>query len=95
MTKLNRQEKMKKLSLKNKIYSIKGDFLHYVDYITINYMKTQYNKNNPAIRNGIDRYTEDQYTPIDLSKKEKESSIEYLEWFIKDIESCITHLKNK
>ena len=84
----NHHEQMKAKSLSNRIYSLKGDFLHYVDTVTINYMKTQHNKKD------ADHWDFDQYTPTELSKSEKQKAIEYMEWFVKDIQSCISHLKN-
>jgi hypothetical protein len=81
---------MKQKSLFQRVSSLKSNFLHYVDNITINYAKTQMYKtsNDP-----LEEY--DEYTTIELSKSEKEKAIEYMEYFIKDIQACINHLKNK
>lgn len=84
----NYHEQMKAKSLSQRVYSLKGNFLHYVDNITINYLKTQQEKEQPGC-------WEDHYVPTELSKREINNSIAEMEWFIKDIEACINHLKKK
>jgi hypothetical protein len=81
-------EQMKQKSLFQRVSSLKSNFLHYVDNITINYLKTQHEKQQPGCWG-------DHYVPTELSKREIDNSIAEMEWFIRDIQACINHLKNK
>ena len=81
---------LKKMTLFNRIFSIKGEFLHYVDSVTLNYFKTKHYEEHPD--DDLKEY--DVYEPTELSKKQKEDSIEMMKYFIKDIEQCIWHLEN-
>jgi hypothetical protein len=81
-------EYMDTASLKQRIASLKGYFLHYVDHITIWYY------HNQQIKAGTSNFdTHPNYTKVELSKKQREDAIAELEWFKKDIEACISHLK--
>ncbi len=81
-------EQMDGASLKQRIETLKSNFLHYVDHQTIWYSHTQYRKTDPTHfvdhPNRID---------VELSKKQREDCIDALQWFKKDIEACISHLK--
>lgn len=78
-------EYMDSASLKQRIETLKSNFLHYVDHQTINYLYTQERKKNP----GLDM----EHSIVNLSKKQREDCIDTMEWFKKDIEACISHLK--
>jgi hypothetical protein len=81
-------EYMEAASLKQRIESLKSNFLHYVDHQTIWYLHTQLRKIEPD-------HFKDHPNRIDveLSKKQREDCIDSLQWFKKDIEACINHLK--
>lgn len=81
-------DKISNQSLSKRIAHLKGDFLQWVDTTTINYSKTQLYKSS---NDPIEEY--DDYKVVELSKREIENSIEQLEWFKRDIEACISHLK--
>jgi hypothetical protein len=82
-------EHMDGASLKQRIESLKSNFLHYVDHQTINYMFTQLDKKHPE-HNYFDHPTR---FKVELSKKQREDSIQALKWFKRDIEACISHLE--
>jgi hypothetical protein len=84
-------EHMDNCSLKQRIETLKSNFLHYVDHQTIWWMHNQRIKQNPN-----DSFVKHpNYTNVELSKKQREDCIDALEWFEKDIKACISHLKNK
>ena len=92
-------EYMDTASLKQRIESLKSNFLHYVDHQTIWYSHKQRAaeliKKDP---NNEKEYLEDlmdhpSYINVELSKRQREDCIDALEWFKKDIEACISHLK--
>lgn len=86
------QERMECSTLKQRIEILKSEFLHYVDHITINYKKTQIEKENPGTFTGeFEEYN--QYIPIELNKKTIEDCLQTLHWFEQDIKACIAHLK--
>ena len=80
-------EHMDGASLKQRIETLKSNFLHYVDHQTIWY------SHNQAIKNG-DSSMKDHpnYTNVELSKKQREDCIQALHWFERDIKACISHL---
>jgi len=81
-------EQMDSASLKQRIETLKSNFLHYVDHQTIWY------SHNQAIKNG-EPFMKDHpnYINVALSKKQREDCIQSLEWFKRDIEACISHLQ--
>lgn len=81
-------DKLKSQSLDKIIYHLKSKFVHHIDVVTMNYLKTQQNKKSPGT------FDDNEYTPTELSKGEKERAIQNLLWFKSDIEACISHLKN-
>ena len=83
-------EYMQNASLKQRIESITGKFLHYVDHQTIWYAHTQIRKSQP--NHFIDHPDR---KDIELSKKQREDSIQALKWLKRDVEACINHLENK
>jgi len=78
-------EYMDSSPLKRRIETLKSNFLHYVDHQTIHYHYTQFKKKNPD--------WDGDYNVVELSKKQVDECIQELEWFKKDIEACIAHLK--
>lgn len=78
-------EHMDNASLKQRIESLKSNFLHYVDHQTIHYSYTQFKKKNPD--------WDGEYNHIELSKKQVEDCLQELHWFEQDIKACIAHLK--
>lgn len=78
-------ERMETLTLPQQIRALKSKFVWYIDRITINYFYTQRKKENP---NWIGDFTH-----IELKGKQREDAIQELEWFKRDIEACISHLK--
>ena len=85
-------EQMDGASLKQRIEILKGNFVQYVDHQTINYKKTQIEKQNPGTFTGeFSEYNE--YIPVELSKKQLEDCLQTLHWFEQDIKACIAHLK--
>lgn len=81
-------EYMDNSSLKQRIESLKSNFLHYVDHQTIWY------SHNQEIKKGDKSWLKHPcYLNVELSKKQREDCINSLEWFKKDIEACISHLK--
>ena len=85
------EEHMDGSSLKQRIATLKSNFLHYVDRETIWYMHTQNQKKNPDYWMGINHPN---YREVELSKKQREDAIAEMEWFKRDIEACISHLKS-
>jgi hypothetical protein len=80
-------EHMDGASLKQRIETLKGNFLHYVDHQTIWY------SHNQAIKNGASSMKDHpNYTNVELSKKQREDCIQALHWFERDIKACISHL---
>ena len=79
-------EQMNAKSLSNRVYSLKCEFLHFVDKVTLNYLKTQQEKEEPGCWSN-------HYVHTELTKREKDKAIEEMKWLIKDIEACISHLK--
>ena len=84
----NYHEQMKSKSLTQRISTLRGSFVGYVDTITINYCKTLQQKQTPGY------WDDDQYTPTELTNRERANAINEMEIFIRDIEACIAHLKN-
>lgn len=92
-------EYMDGASLKQRIESLKGKFLHYVDHQTIWFSYKQITaeriKKDPKNEK---KYLEDlmdhpNYTDVILSERQRKDCIDALEWFKRDIEACISHLK--
>lgn len=84
-------EYMDGASLKQRIASLKSNFLHYVDSQTIWYLHTQNEKKHEDYWLGTKHPN---YKVVELTKKQREDCIGELEWFKRDIEACISHLKN-
>lgn len=81
-------EYMQSATLKQRIESIKGKFLHYVDNQTIWYA------HNQRIKQGDSSMLDHpDYKNVELSKKQREDCIQVLEWLKRDVEDCISHLK--
>jgi hypothetical protein len=92
-------ENMDNASLKQRIETLKSNFLHYVDHQTIWYSYKQRTaeriKNDP---NNEKEYLEDlydhpNYVDVVLSEKQRKDCLEALHWFEQDIKACIAHLK--
>jgi len=81
-------EYMETASLKQRIESIQGNFLHYVDHQTIWYYHTQLRKKQP--NHFIDHPDR---MDIELSKKQREDCIQALKWLQNDVKACIAHLE--
>jgi hypothetical protein len=82
-------EHMDNASLKQRIESLKSNFLHYVDHQTIWY------SHNQNIKKGDKTWLKHPcYINVELSKKQREDCIQALHWFEQDIKACISHLKN-
>jgi hypothetical protein len=82
-------EYMETASLKQRIECIKGKFLHYVDHQTIWYAHNERIKQNPG-----DPFADHPgYTKVELSKKQREDSIQALKWLERDVKACINHLE--
>jgi hypothetical protein len=79
-------EILQKQKLAQRIWTLKGLFLGYVDIETINYMYTQHFKDNP-------NQVKKDYKVVELTKSQREKSIEAMKYFIKDIQECIKHLE--
>jgi hypothetical protein len=83
-------EHMDNASLKQRIETLKSNFLQYVDHQTIWY------SHNQAIKKGSkSMVNHPNYTNVELSKKQVEDCIQALRWFEQDIKACISHLENK
>ena len=87
----NHHNQMMSKTLSQRIESIKGEFLHYVDNETIWYSHGVRIKKNP---NDSFRKHPD-YKLVELSKKERQKSIEALGWLLRDVEACISHLEKE
>jgi hypothetical protein len=75
-------------SLKQRIESIKGNFLHYVDHQTIWYAHTQIRKKDP------NHFVEHpSRIDVELTKKQREDCIQALKWLESDVKACIKHLE--
>lgn len=74
-------------SLPKRIETIQSLTLRYIDTETINYQKTN------LVKNDLERAKYLEYRPVELTKKQVEDSIQYMQWLIRDLESCISHLK--
>lgn len=83
--KLTLQQKLEKQKLHQRIETLRGLILMYVDTETINYYKTQLIAKNPE-RNL-------QYRPVELTKHQIKESIQSMQWIIRDLEACISHLE--
>ena len=83
-------EYMDSASLKQRIATLKSNFLHYVDHQTIWYAHNQNEKKHPDYWMGTKHPN---YTKVELSKKQREDCIQELEWLKRDVEACISHLK--
>ena len=94
-------EHMDSASLKQRIESLKSNFLHYVDHQTIWFShKKHYEDMVKKDPKNQKEYLEElidhpNYTDVELSKKQREDCIEALKWFERDIKACISHLENK
>ena len=87
-TKKSFYEVMEKHSLTKRIYTLRMTFSQFVDSITVWYVHNQNIKaGNKSFLNHPD------YKLVELSNKEKQKAIEELEWFKRDLEACIEHLK--
>ena len=82
-------EYMETATLKQRIESIQGNLLHYVDSITIWYSHNQWIK-----KGHTELLNHPNYKKVELSKKQREDAIQALNWLKSDIESCISHLKD-
>ena len=81
-------EYMQNATLKQRIESITGKFLHYVDHQTIWYAHTQQRKKDPThFVDHPDRID------VELSKKQREDCIQALKWLERDVQACISHLE--
>jgi hypothetical protein len=80
-------EHMDGASLKQRIETLKSNFLHYVDHQTIWYSHTQFRKIDP--NHFIDHPNR---IDVELSKKQKEDCIQALKWLESDVKACISHL---
>ena len=81
-------EHMDSTSLKQRIETLKSNFLHYVDHQTIWYAHNQeIKKGNKSMKDHPN------YINVELTKKQREDCIQSLEWFQSDIKACISHLK--
>jgi hypothetical protein len=78
-------QQIEKKSIADRVRHLKSEFLMYVDTKTIAYRKTV-----------LDLPQEDgnTYTPVNLTKQQREDAIEALRWFKRDIEDCIKHLED-
>jgi len=81
-------EHMDGASLKQRIETLKSNFLHYVDHETIWYAHTQIRKKEPT--HFIDHPNR---KDVELSKKQREDCIQALKWLERDIKACIGHLE--
>jgi hypothetical protein len=82
---------MKSKTLSQRIESLKGQFLHYVDNETIWYSHGVRIKKDPN-----DRFRKHpDYKLVELSERERKKSIEALHWLLQDVKHCIAHLENK
>ena len=92
-------EHMDGASLKQRIETIKGNFLHYVDHQTIWYSyKQRVAERIKADPNNEKEYLENlydhpNYTDVNLTEKQRKDCLEALHWFEQDIKACIAHLK--
>lgn len=82
-------EYMQGASLKQRIEGITGKLLHYVDSQTIWWMYNQNEEKFESMKNHPN------YKKVELSKKQREDSIQALKWLKRDVEACISHLENK
>ena len=87
----NHHLQMKSKSLTQRIESIKGEFLHYVDSDTIWYL------HNVNIKKNADNSFKDHpnYRLVELSERERQNSIQALHWLLRDVKACIAHLEHK
>ena len=92
-------ERMDNASLKQRIETLRGQFVHYVDHQTIWYsykqrvaerIKTDPNNEKEYLE---DLYDHPNYTDVNLTEKQRKDCLQELEWFKKDVEYCIGHLK--
>jgi hypothetical protein len=83
-------EHMDSASLKQRIETLKSNFLHYVDHQTI-----WYSHNQDIKKGDISMQDHSCYINVELSKKQREDCIQALHWFEQDIKACISHLENK
>ena len=88
------RETLQSKKLDKLIYHLKGEFVSLVDWITINYSKTQmYKKRDNNDLEFHDLFSDD-FEKTELTKGERERAIEVLQWFKQDIEQCIGHLQD-
>jgi hypothetical protein len=82
-------EHMDGASLKQRIETLKSQFINYVDHQTIWYHHNQIAKKQPG-------HFEDHpdYMKVELTKKQREDCLQALRWFENDIKACISHLKD-
>jgi hypothetical protein len=85
-------EHMDSASLKQRIETLKSNFLQYVDHETIWYAHTENEKKDKNYWLGTKHPN---YKVVELSKKQREDCIQSLKWFEQDIKACISHLENK
>lgn len=82
---------MKGKTLSQRIESLKGQFLHYVDNETLWYSHCVRIKKNPN-----DPFKDHpSYRLVELSEKERKKSLEVLHWLLNDVKHCIGHLEKK
>lgn len=84
-------EHMDEASLKQKIATLRGKFVHYIDHQTICYMYTQLDKKHPE----YDYFDHPSRERVELTNKQRKDCIQELQWFLNDIKACIAHLENK
>lgn len=91
-------ERMDGLSLKQRIETIKGLLLHYVDHQTIWYSYKQIVaeriKSDP---NNEKEYLEDlydhpNYTDVNLTERQRKDCLDALHWLEQDVKACKAHL---
>lgn len=94
-------EYMQTATLKQRIESVTGKFLHYVDHQTIWFAHKKFYED--AVKKDPDNQKEyfgdltdhPNYVDVVLSKKQREDCIQALKWLERDVKACISHLENK
>jgi hypothetical protein len=92
-------EHMDNASLKQRIETLQGNFLHYVDHQTIWYsykklMEERIKKDPKHEKEYVeDFYDHPNYTDVVLSEKQRKDCIQALGWLLNDVKACIAHLE--
>ena len=92
-------EVMYNASLKQRIETIKGLLLHYVDHQTIWYSyKQRVAERIKADPNNEKEYLEDlydhpNYIDVSLSERQRKDCLDALHWLEQDVKACKAHLK--